>query len=127
MIFLYFFCNHLPSCGCSLVNLLAESVLTDFCKKITLYGNAGYKSRKRIKFLYFLYMRKFFSILRSKSFWNGFLNGLSSPAYLFGYRSFEPSRKVLTLKTYGGLAEDWAKIGGDLRKVMAKYGETHPI
>jgi len=71
-------------------------------------------------------MDKIIRILCQKSFWHGFLRGLSSPAYLFGYRDFIPNKRELAPRA-GSLSDDWAKIGIDLRNAITKYGETHPI
>jgi hypothetical protein len=81
-----------------------------------------------VEFLYIGdYMNSFFNILLSGSFWQGFFRGLSSPAYIFGYKDTEPL-ELKQVKTHiGSIESDWAKIGGDMRRAMEKYGETHPI
>jgi hypothetical protein len=74
-------------------------------------------------------MISFLQNLRKNAFWNGFLDGLAAPAYLFGYRSRKPGIEKFKLKSaaIGSIAGDWKKIGMDLQRAIDKYGETHPI
>jgi len=74
-------------------------------------------------------MISFLRNLRKNAFWNGFLDGLAAPAYLFGYRSRKLGVEKFKLKptATGSIVDDWKKIGFDLRRAIDKYGETHPI
>lgn len=54
------------------------------------------------------------------SFAKGFLEGLSKPFSLFGDYGEKPEGKPFEVKrtVIGGIASDWAKLGGDMRRAM---------
>jgi len=59
--------------------------------------------------------------MKEKSaFWSGFRSGLANFLALSVDNSERPERKPYVVKktAIGGIASDWAKIGGDMRRAM---------
>lgn len=68
-----------------------------------------------------------FSEPRKHAFRHGFLKGLAAPVNLFGdfevdplIRDFEP--RPLEQRPLGTVADDWRKVGEDLRAAIAQHG-----
>ncbi len=62
---------------------------------------------------------------KRSAFYSGFLDGLSKPFSLFGdYCEAEETEPKQIKTKIGGIASDWAKLGGDMRRAMGYVSAT---